>query len=47
MFDKDRQLLLKLRLNPAEREALIKIAIAKGTNPSSVLRDFIHKNAPK
>jgi hypothetical protein len=47
VFDKDRLLLLKLRLTPAEREALIKIAIAQGTNPSSVLREFIHQNAPK
>jgi hypothetical protein len=47
MFDPTRQLLLKLRLNAAEREALIKMAIVRGITPSDVLRDYIHKNAPR
>jgi hypothetical protein len=47
VFDPTRQLLLKLRLNAAEREALIKIAIVRGVTPSDVLRDYIGKNAPR
>jgi hypothetical protein len=47
MFDTYRPKLFKLSLTEAEREALIKMAIARGMRPSEVLRDFIHKNMPK
>jgi hypothetical protein len=47
MFDVYRPKLFKLSLSEAEREALTKIAIARGMRPAAVLRDFIHKNTPK
>jgi hypothetical protein len=47
MDDQNRERLLKLRLNDAERSALIKVAISKGMTPSEWLRQFIHQNAPR
>jgi hypothetical protein len=45
--DRDREIRIKVRLNPAEYAALIKMADAKGTIPAVLIREFIHQNASK
>ncbi len=44
----NREKILRLRLNPSEFQALIRIAqAANADGPCALLRAFIHQNAPK
>jgi hypothetical protein len=45
MFEKDRPIRIKVRLNQAENAALLKIADAKGTIPAVLIREYIHEQA--
>jgi hypothetical protein len=48
MNDPNREKVFRLRLNPAEFAALIRISLATNADsPSALLRAFIHQNAPK
>ena len=48
MNDPRREKILRLRLNPTEFAALVRITLATNADsPSAVLRAFIHQNAPK
>jgi hypothetical protein len=47
MFDRNREIQIKLRLNQAELDALKKIAALQGVGKCDVLRSYIHQNAPK
>jgi hypothetical protein len=47
MDSRNREIRIKVRLNPAEHAALIKMADAKRTIPAVLIRDYIHRNAPK
>jgi hypothetical protein len=45
--DRNREIRIKVRLNPAEHAALLKIADAKGKIPTVLIREYIHQHAPK
>jgi hypothetical protein len=47
MNDPHREKIFRLRLNPAEFAALIRISLAANLGPCALLRAFIHENAPK
>jgi hypothetical protein len=40
--DKDRQIILKVRLNRAESKALAKLMAAKGMGAAAVIRGLLH-----
>jgi hypothetical protein len=47
MNSRNREIRIKVRLNPTEYATLLKIADAKGTIPAVLFREYIHQNAPK
>ena len=45
MDDQNREIVFRLRLNPAEHAALVEMAVAKGISPAATRRQYIHQNA--
>jgi hypothetical protein len=45
MEDRHRVIIMRLRLNQAESQALAKLTAATGMNASTLLRGFIHQAA--
>jgi hypothetical protein len=45
--DPHREVVIRVRMNQAEINALAKIATAKGIGVNATIREYIHQNAPK
>jgi hypothetical protein len=44
LFDPNREIVLRVRLNPAEYSALAMLAEAKGMARPALLREYLHQN---
>jgi hypothetical protein len=47
MNDPHREVVIRVRMNQAEIDALAKIAAMKGLGVNATIREYIHQNAPK
>jgi predicted HicB family RNase H-like nuclease len=44
MDDKNREIILRVRLNQQEHATLVEMAATKGTSLAATLRQYIHQN---